>query len=176
LTQERLVPPRAIVLGLHCLDLLDVNRQASSGPDAPAAPRKRTGVTGLNALEPATIMQMAESFFRNGDTPRSERAFALILKSDASNKRALAFTAWINYWKQGTNRTAAQGETTKAVRDAIRADPKFAYGHFFYGSLLKLSNDNDTAVKAFKAALDADPTLTDAQRELRLLTMRQGKR
>ncbi|HXU81837.1 MAG TPA: tetratricopeptide repeat protein [Polyangia bacterium] len=172
-TDRKKSPAKAIVLALHCLDLLDVTRQISSAPDVPAAPRKRTGVTGLNALEPATILQMAESFFRNGDTPRSERAFAIVLKSDAHNKRALAFTAWINYWKQGTNRTAATGETTRAIREAIRADPKFAYGHFFYGQLLKLSGDNDTAIKAFRAALDNDATLTDAERELRLLTMRK---
>jgi tetratricopeptide (TPR) repeat protein len=172
-TDRKKSPAKAIVLALQCLDLLDVTRQVSSSPDVPAPPRKRTGVTGLNALEPATILQMAESFFRNGDTTRSERAFAIVLKSDAHNKRALAFTAWINYWKQGTNRTAAQGETTRAVRDAIRADPKFAYGHFFYGQLLKLTGDKETAIKAFRAALDNDPTLTDAERELRLLTMRK---
>jgi tetratricopeptide (TPR) repeat protein len=172
-TDRKKSPAKAIVLALHCLDLLDVTRQISSAPDVPAAPRKRTGITGLNALEPATVLQMAESFFRNGDTPRAERAFALVLKSDAHNKRALAFNAWINYWKQGTNRTAVTGETTKAVRDAIRADSKFAYGHFFYGQLLKMSGDTETAVKAFRAALDNDPTLTDAERELRLLTMRK---
>jgi len=173
LTDRKRSPAKAIVLALHCLDLLDVTRQISSAPDVPAQPRKRTGVTGLNALEPATILQMAESFFRNGDTPRAERAFAIVLKSDAHNKRALAFTAWINFWKPGTNRTAVAGETTKAVRDAIRADPKFAYGHFFYGQLLKASGDHETAIKAFRAALDNDPTLTDAERELRLLTMRK---
>jgi tetratricopeptide (TPR) repeat protein len=172
-TDRKKSPAKAIVLGLHCLDLLDVNRQPSSSPDIPAPPRKRTGVTGLNALDPATIVQMAESFFRNGDTPRSERAFAIVLKSDAHNKRALAFMAWINYWKQGTNRTAVQGETTRAIRDAIRADPKFAYGHFFYGQLLKIQGDNETAIKAFRAALDNDPTLTDAEREMRLLVMRK---
>jgi hypothetical protein len=172
-TDRKKSPAKAMVLSLHCLDLLDVNRQPNAAPDVPAAPRKRTGVTGLNALDPATILQMAESFFRNGDTPRSERAFAIVLKSDAHNRRALAFTAWINYWKQGTNRTAAQGETTRAVRDSIRADPKFAYGHFFYGQLLKLQGDNETAIKAFRAALEHDPTLTDAERELRLLTMRK---
>jgi tetratricopeptide (TPR) repeat protein len=172
-TDRKKSPAKAIVLALFCLDLLDITRQISSAPDVPAAPRKRTGVTGLNALEPATILQMAESFFRNGDTTRAERAFAIVLKSDAHNKRALAFTAWINYWKQGTNRTAAQGETTRAIRDAIRADAKFAYGHFFYGQLLKMSGDNETAIKAFRAALDNDPTLTDAERELRLLTMRK---
>jgi tetratricopeptide (TPR) repeat protein len=172
-TDRKKSPSKAIVLGLHCLDLLDVNRQPVSSPEVPAAPRKRTGVTGLNALDPATIVQMAESFFRNGDTPRSERAFAIVLKSDAHNKRALAFIAWINYWKQGTNRTAVQGETTRAVRDSIRADPKFAYGHFFYGQLLKIQGDHETAIKAFRAALEHDPTLTDAEREMRLLTMRK---
>lgn len=174
-TDRKKSPAKAIVLGLYCLDLLDVNRLAASAGEALAPPRKRTGVTGLNALEPATILQMAESFFKNGDTPRSERAFAILLKSDARNRRALAFMAWINFWKPATNRTAAMGETIKAVRDSIRADPKFAYGHYFYGSLLKINNDTDTAAKAFKAALDIDPTFTDAQRELRVLTMRKGK-
>jgi tetratricopeptide (TPR) repeat protein len=174
-TDRKKSPAKAIVLALHCLDLLDVNRQAASAGEAPAPPRKRTGVTGLNALDPATILQMAESFFKNGDTPRSERAFAILLKSDAHNRRALAFMAWINYWKPGTNRAAAMGETTRAVRDSIRADPKFAYGHYFYGSLLKINNDLETAARAFKAALDLDPAFTDAQRELRLLTMRKSK-
>jgi tetratricopeptide (TPR) repeat protein len=166
---------KAVVLALHCLDILDVERMpAGSTAQTPSAPRRRTGVTGLNILDPATIAKTAEAFFRNGDLVRAERAFEMALKSDSRNVRLLAYSAWINFWKPTTDRKAALPGAMKAMRDALRNDGKFALAHYFLGALCKQANDVDTAERSFKAALEADPTLMDAQRELRLISMRKG--
>jgi tetratricopeptide (TPR) repeat protein len=167
--------PKAVVLALHCLDLLDVQREAVAPEPAAGAPRRRTGVTGLNALEPATVARMAEAFFKNGETSRAERAFAMALQSDPQNRRAQAFTAWLEFWKPSTDRPVALSGTLKTIKEAVRDDSQFAYGHYFLGSLQKLANDPDAATRAFRAALEADAGMMEAQRELRLLTMRKGR-
>jgi hypothetical protein len=180
-TDRKATPIKALVLAAHCLDLLQFGAPGGAAADrtpapTPAAPRRRrTGITGLNVLEPAAILKMAEGFFKAGDVPRAERAFNLVLGSDATNPRARAYTAWIDFWKPETDRAKAIADTTKVVRDALRADPQFALAHHFLGVLLKQGNDLDGASRAFKAALAADATLVDAERELRLLTMRKAK-
>jgi tetratricopeptide (TPR) repeat protein len=178
-TSERRVGAKAALLALLSLDLIDVNRRAvapaPASKPAAAGPRKRTGITGMNMLEPKEVARMAEAFFKNGDLGRAERAFELALKSDFKNQRLKAFATWINFWKPGTDRAQALPEATKTIREAVRADPQFAYGHYFVGALQKLANDSTAAARSFKAALEADATLVDAQRELRLLNMRKAK-
>jgi tetratricopeptide (TPR) repeat protein len=169
--------PKAVVLALHCLDLLDVQRESVPiDPVAAEGPRRRTGVTGLNSLDPATVARMAEAFFKNGDTSRAERAFAMALKSDPQNRRAQAFSAWLEFWKPSTDRPVALPDALKKMKEAVRSDNQFAYGYYFLGSLQKLANEPDAATRSFRAALEADAGMMEAQRELRLLTMRKGGR
>ncbi len=66
--------------------------------------------------------------------------------------------------------------TLKAMREVLRAEPQFAMGHYFVGELFKLRNDMNRAENAFRAAVDCDPELFDAQRELRLISMRRTRR
>jgi tetratricopeptide (TPR) repeat protein len=167
--------PKAVVLAVHCLDLLDVQRERVPEPRPTEAPRRRTGVTGLNNLDSATVGKMAEAFFKNGDTSRAERAFQMALQSDPQNRRMLAFAAWLEFWKPSTDRPAALPDALKKMKDAVRTDTQFAYGFYFLGSLQKFANDPDAAARSFKAALEADATMHDAQRELRLLSMRKGR-
>jgi hypothetical protein len=169
---------KGLVLALHCLDLLDVERETVHDAPIPGpgeVPRRRTGVTGLNALDPATVGKMAEAFFKNGDTPRAERAFAIALGSDPQNKRLQAFASWIEFWKPSTDRIIALPDALKKMKDATKSEPEFAYGFFFLGSLQKMANDPEGAGRAFRAAIDLDAGFMEAQRELRLLTMRKGK-
>jgi hypothetical protein len=48
-------------------------------------------------------------------------------------------------------------------------------GHYFIGELFKLRSDMNRAENAFRAAVSHDPDLIDAQRELRLITMRRRR-
>jgi len=117
---------------------------------------------------------MAEAFFKNGETGRAERAFAMALASDPQNRRIAAFSAWLEFWKPSTDRPGALSGTLRKIKEAVRDDSQFAYGHYFLGSLQKLANDPDAATRAFRAAIEADAGMMEAQRELRLLTMRKG--
>jgi tetratricopeptide (TPR) repeat protein len=169
--------PKAVVLAVHCLDLLDVQREPVPEPVVTSeAPRRRTGVTGLNVLDPATVGRMAEAFFKNGDTSRAERAFEMALQSDPQNRRFQAFAAWLEFWKPSTDRSIVLPDAMKKMKEAVRSDTEFAYGYYFLGSLQKIANELDAATRSFKLALDADAGMHDAQRELRLLTMRKGAR
>jgi hypothetical protein len=152
--------PHAVVLAL-------------AEPAATPGPRRRTGVTGMSALDPATVARMAEAFFKNGDQGRAERAFQVALKSDPQNPRTQAFAAWLEFWKPSTDRPAALPRTMKKMKEAVQADTQFAYGHYFLGSLHKVANEPNAAIRSFRAALEADAGMVDAQRELRLLSMRK---
>ena len=61
----------------------------------------------------------------------------------------------------------------KKMKEAVQADTQFAYGHYFLGSLHQVANEPDAAIRSFRAALEADAGMVDAQRELRLLSMRK---
>ena len=63
----------------------------------------------------------------------------------------------------------------KLLREVLRAEPTFALGHYFVGELAKLQKDMVRAEAAFRAALSHDPNLMEAQRELRLMSMRKAR-
>jgi hypothetical protein len=167
--------PRAVVLALHCLDLLDVQYEDSPLQQPEGPRRHHTGVTGLDAFDPATIARLAEAFFKNGENGPAERAFALAQRSDPHNRRLQAFTTWLQFWKPGTDRQLALPEALARMTDVVRDDAAFAYGHYFLGCLQKLADDLDAAARSFHAALGADSPLAEAERELRLLGIGVGQ-
>jgi len=171
---------KAVVLALFYLGLLEFPEEAASVESEPvviasvAAPRSATPLPEVDA---AHLFALALRFFKNGDLHHAEEAFASVARTEASNQRARAFLAWLHFWKMpGPDREAAVELTLKALREAVRVEPTFAVGHYFVGELLKLRNEMGRAENAFRAAVSHDPDLIEAQRELRLITMRRARR
>jgi hypothetical protein len=153
-------------------------RAAVPPPPAPQvdpAPVRRSS-TPLPDVDPAYLFALAQRFFKSGDLARAEETFEHVARAQAGNRQVQAFLAWIRFWKkQGAAREAAVELTLKAVREALRAEPNFALGHYFVGELFKLRNDMNRAENAFRAAVSHDPNMIEAQRELRLITMRRRR-
>src|SRR5262249_51608856 len=63
----------------------------------------------------------------------------------------------------------------KTLRHAVAEKPQFARGHYLLGVICRQLGQADHAERAFRDALEGDETIIEAQRELRLLTMRRGK-
>lgn len=170
---------KAVLLALLYLDLLEFPEQAKAAPVAqPVAPSvpPRTP-TPLPDVDPAYLFPLAMRFFKNGELARAEEAFERVAQSAADNQRVRAFLAWIRFWKnQGPDREAAVELTLKALREVVRTEPQFAMGYYFIGELFKLRNDMNRAENAFRAAVSHDPDLLDAQRELRLISLRRARR
>jgi hypothetical protein len=159
---------RAVLLSLHYLGLLEV-------PGVSVPPSRTT--TPLPEMDPVHLYMLAQQLFRDGDLVRAEEAFQVLARIEASQQRARAFIAWIQFWKkQGAGREGALTLTIQVLREIVRADPTFAMGYYFIGELFKLGDDLNKAENAFRAAINHDPALVEAQRELRSLIVRRTSR
>ena len=170
---------KAVLLALLYLDLLefpDEDRTAAVAEPLvikSLSPRSPSP-TPLPDLDPAYLYALALRFFKSGDLARAEQTFENVARTEAGNQRVQAFLAWIRFWKT-PDRDRTLELTLTALREAVRAEPAFAMGHYFIGELFKLRSDMNRAENAFRAAVSHDPDLIDAQRELRLITMRRRR-
>jgi tetratricopeptide (TPR) repeat protein len=165
---------KAVLLALLYLDLLEIAEEAA--PSEPLVTSPRRAPTPVPDVDPAYLFALAQRLFRSGDLARAERTFESVARVETGNRRVQAFLIWIRFWKnQGPDREAAVELTLKALREVVRVEPAFAMGHYFIGELFKLRNEMNRAENAFRAAVSHDPDLVDAQRELRLITMRRRR-
>jgi hypothetical protein len=133
-------------------------------------------LTPLPQLDPAELYTLAQRLFNNGDLTRAEMAFEAVARADSRNQRVRAFLIWIHFWKSSEETRAEALElTVKTLREVMRHEQSFALGHYFIGALAKLQKDMAKAEQAFRAALQQDPNLIEAQRELRLMTLRKTR-
>jgi hypothetical protein len=186
---------KAVMLALFYLDLLELDRATAQrlppvpAPTPPPAPSARILTplpapahgyrtpTSVPQLDSPGLMALGQRYFAKGELGRAGEAFEAVAQLDPDNRRARAFLAWLQLWKRsGVERTAALEPTLRAIKDVLRADATFALGHYFVGELAKMQNDLPRAESAFRAALSHDPNLIEAQRELRLMTMRKAHR
>jgi hypothetical protein len=187
---------KAVMLALFYLDLLELDRTAVQRPPPPPPPAPPpvpsariltplpapayTGhrtPTSLPQLDAPGLLALAQRYFAKGELTRAEEAFEAVVHLDRENRRARAFLAWLQLWKKsGVERTTAIEPTVRTIKEVLRLEPTFALGHYFVGELAKMQNDMVRAEAAFRAALTHDPNLIEAQRELRLMTMRKAHR
>jgi hypothetical protein len=165
---------KAVLLALLYLDLLEIAEEAA--PAEPLVTGPHRAPTPLPDVDPAYLFALAQRLFRSGDLTRAEETFERVARAETGNHRVQAFLAWIRFWKdRWPDRDAAVEVTLKALREVVRIEPAFAMGHYFIGELFKVRNDMNRAENAFRAAVSHDPDLLDAQRELRLITMRRRR-
>jgi len=133
-------------------------------------------LTPLPQLDPADLYAMAQRLFSNGDLTRAEMAFEAVARADSANQWVRAFLIWIHFWKSSeAQRAEALELTMKTLREVVKNEQTFALGHYFVGALAKLQKDMARAEQAFRVALQHDPNLIEAQRELRLMTLRKTR-
>jgi hypothetical protein len=148
---------------------------AREAPAIPSPPPR--SLTPLPQLDPVALYTLAQRLFNNGDLTRAEVAFEAVARADGGNQRVRAFLIWIHFWKSSEEKRAEALELTiKTLREVVRHEQTFALGHYFVGALSKLHKDMARAEQAFRAALQHDPNLIEAQRELRLMTLRKTNR
>jgi hypothetical protein len=179
-TQRRPVPtppptPASVPLARILTPMPAPPARSATPPPAPAYSPHRTPVS-LPQLDAPGLLALAQRYFGKGDMVRAEEAFEAVARLDGENKRVQGFLAWLQFWKKtGVERTSAIEPTMRTLRDVLRADVTFALGHYFVGELAKLQKDLVRAESAFRAALSHDPNLMEAERELRLMTMRKAR-
>jgi hypothetical protein len=84
---------------------------------------------------------------------------------------------WAEFSEHPTEqgRLARREDLKKLAGRSVKADPNLALGYFILGQIAMLEGeDASVSIRFFKHALKLDAKLIEAQRSLRLLTMRAG--
>jgi tetratricopeptide (TPR) repeat protein len=125
----------------------------------------------VRIVEAEMAFRRGEILFRKNDLAGSIREFEAAVAGNAEEGEHLAFLAWA--------RVCAGQKTHAEARNllvqATRLSPRCARAYHYLGLCLKEEGDNDRALGMFRKAHDLDPRLIDAERELRLLTMRRER-
>jgi DnaJ-domain-containing protein 1 len=140
----------------------------------------KPGGSGESPEAHAKAMKMleAEMAFRRGEILLRKNDFAGAIKeleqAVAGNPQEGEHLAWLT-WARVCAAQINYAEAKPRFQEATKLSPKCARAFYFLGLALKEEKDVDRAQNAFKKAIDLDPRLLEAERELRLLNMRREK-
>jgi len=140
---------------------------APPGAPIPSDPGRRKSEAYVN-------FKRGETLLKHGDFARAEPHFqrALELMPDDREYQALLF--WVRFMNPKTeDRNKAAQDGLVGIAAILKMQPEFARARYFAAMMLKHLGEMDRAERAFAAALKSDPTLVDAERELRLIAIRR---
>ena len=138
------------------------------------AANKNAGNTKSTSRKEDSIlaMKMGEVLLKKRDFEGAIAKLRRAVELDASGD-ALAALAWgLVADPKGT--AATKEEAAKLINQALRAPGATARTYYVAGVLWR-TKDPDSAVDAFRKALEIDPNHSDAALELRLIEQRRGK-
>lgn len=140
------------------------------------------GGTDEAATDEANAILSAESMFLKGErllkAGNFQKAFdafkeAVTLYPKESEYQACYGWTMFKVNHPGNEKKMAEGESV--VKNAIKMNGRNDKAYLFLGNIAKLRNDMDAAKKAWEKALSLQPDNIEAQRELRVLEMRDPK-
>lgn len=125
-------------------------------------------------LEAQNAFRMAEIFFKKKDFKQAEAHYRQATMFDGEDPKiltAFAFCIWLNTDQDEKARTE---DAKKRLAEVVQ---KHRYGDAAYklGLILRKNNDEPGAQRQFATANRLDPNHVDAQREIRLASMRHQK-
>lgn len=146
----------------------EVEALGSGGAQAAEGKRQRRPIEAQNAFK------MAEIFFKKKDYKQAEAHYRQALMFDGEDPKlltGLAYCIWMNPDHDEKTRTE---EARKRLTEVLQ---KYKHGDAAYklGLMMRKANDEPGAQRQFAIANRLDAHHVDAQREVRLASMRQQK-
>jgi tetratricopeptide (TPR) repeat protein len=143
-----------------------------SGKD-PREPQVDAGALARAALESEVLAREADKLLGAG---KFERALTKYEAAVALNPDELDFHAAIHWCRYNlSGKTDGDTRQTLAALEEIAENaPNLARVHYFRGLLLLRLGRDDVALVAFSAALEANPRLVDAERQIRAARARRS--
>ena len=138
-----------------------------------ASPSEQDEIAAV--VEAATSFQKAEVFLKRGDFKQAEVLVRRALELDPKQADYHALSAWLQSMKQENQGEPATRVQIAVLDGAIATNEKCERAYFYRGMLLKRIGDLTAAHRDFKRASELNPRNVDAQREVRLYTMRNEK-
>ena len=126
-------------------------------------------------LEAENLFLKGEVFLKKGDHGKAIEAFTAAVKNNPGEPQYQAYLAWTRFEDPRARKEVIVRDTLKLLEGVLKERPRFARGHYWVGQLWKFLNEAGRAEQAFRQAVQADDTLIEASRELRLIEMRKSK-
>jgi curved DNA-binding protein CbpA len=129
----------------------------------------------------STILS-AEGLFQQGELALNQRDYgkardlfeqALQIRPEESEFHA--FLGWALF-QSAPKSAQRQRQAREQLALAVALNPKLDKAHLFLGYIYKTMEDLELAEHEFEKAIQCNPDCTEALRELRLITMRRGKK
>lgn len=124
-----------------------------------------------------TALQLGLGHIRSGRyeqaLPHLQRALQLAPQSDEYK----LYVKWCALRARSNEppHKVERAELDRLAHAAVKADPNFAFGSYVSGEMALHEGDDARARRLLKQALKLDPTLLDAQRQLRIVERRLGE-
>jgi len=150
------------------------SRTKATRPAAVLAPL-RAAPAGLDAhaarIYGEEAFQTGRSHMRN-DMP--DRALPYLRRAVVLCPEAVEFQLCLRWAERLTTERDAEkeretrSELWRLATQVVKEQPQVGFGHYVLGQFAKERGDNERAMKLFRHALELDPGLTDAARQLRI--------
>jgi len=124
------------------------------------------------AIEAETEFQKAEVLLRRANWASAETLLHRAVELMPTEPEYRMYYAWAEFKVKGRGQA---GPSKKVIEEALKSRPKAIEGHYFLGEILKSEGQTEEAEACFRKVLELDPHHVEAQRELRLSTMRKEK-
>jgi curved DNA-binding protein CbpA len=139
------------------------------GGGTPESDRKVNSIVSA-ALE----FQKAEVLFRRRDYDGAAEKLDDAKHLNPDEADFYAFEAWLLF-HQFTDANSPYDRMLQAVDRAIKLRPIHEKAHYYKAMILKRRGDEGGALALFKRVMELNPRNVDAEREVRIATMRGGK-
>lgn len=129
------------------------------------------GIDVRQLFQAEISFNQASLFLKNNNYAKARQLFEEAVKL---NGMASEYKAWLG-WAMFLEDSSKYNDCARLILEAVKANPNFDRGFYFLGSIFKARNEHSQAENAFKKAVSINPNNIEAQREIRLITMRREK-
>lgn len=123
-------------------------------------------------LEAEALFKKAQGLVRRG---QAAAALQLLQRAVELNKGEPEYWAYLGFSLYSARGKAALAEARGYLEQSLEMRARLDAAHEFLGRIARIEGETDEARKRFRRALEINPKNLEAERELRLLTMRGGK-
>jgi curved DNA-binding protein CbpA len=150
-------------------DKLRADYKASLGRSRDADPEAHA--KAMKIIEAEMAMRRGEIALKRGDFASALRELEAAVAGNPTEGEHLSVLAFARVCAGQTS----WGEAKAQFAQGARLSPKSGRTYYYLGLANKETGEQDKAYNYFRKAIDLDPRLIDAEREMRLINMRKEK-
>jgi len=124
-------------------------------------------------LESEAIAREADKLLRAGNFERALERYRRASELSPEDLELHAAIAWCEYLRSA-DKPPLRGPTEVTLRSVLAHQPRCARAHYFLGLLYTHANDDQAALASFTSALEIEPEMLDAKRQIHAVELRKS--